>query len=260
MNKPNNYLSLEEIEEGLKDLRLSGMAKKLREVTDGPQFQGLNFEERLGVLVHYELEIRREKRTARCLQRSGLKTLEPFSQAQPSKLIKAQERNLDYELLERLMTCRWLEDGGRNLLINGPTGTGKTWVLALLGQAACMHGITVQYLRFNRLEELIEDAHLHSESATFRHQINSYRLLIIDDLGTSQLRPDTVAALLAILDERIGVSSVAIASQLPFEEWHQFLGNDRNADAIIDRLFNSGYKMTLAGRSLRERRRPTQNS
>lgn len=259
MNKPNNYLSLEEIEDGLKKLRLSGMAGMLRNVIDNPQLQGLNFEERLGVLVHHELEIRREKRTARCLQRSGLKALEPFSQAQFSKLIKSKERKLDNELLERLMTCRWLEEGGQNLLINGPTGTGKTWLLALLGQAACKRGITVQYLRFNRLEELIEDAHLHAEAATFRHQINSYQLLMIDDLGTSQLRPDTVSALLAILDERIGVQSVAIASQLPFDEWHQFLGNDRNADAIIDRLFNSGYQMTLAGRSLRERRRPVQS-
>ena len=258
MNKPNNYLSFEEIEAGLRKLKLSGMADTLRDVTDNPKFQGLNFEERLGMLVYHELEIRREKRTERCLQRSGLKTLEPFSQAQLSKLIKSRERNLDVELLERLMTCRWIEDGGKNLLINGPTGTGKTWVLSLLGQAACNRGIRVLYLRFNRLEELIEDAYRHSESAKFRHQLNAYQLLIIDDLGTYQMRPETGSALLAILDERIGNSSVAIASQLPFEEWHNFLGNNLNADAIVDRLFNSGYKMSLKGRSLRERKKSAQ--
>lgn len=254
MNKPNNYLSLEEIEDGLKKLKLPRMADMVRDVADNPQFQGLNFEERLGMMVYKELEVRREKRTERCLQRSGLKALEPYTQAHIGNVIKSQGRNLDYELLERLLTCRWIKDGN-NLLINGPTGTGKTWVLALLGQEACKCGLAVQYLRFSRLEELIEDAHQHSESETFRHQLNSHKLLIIDDLGTNQLRPDTASSLLTILDERIGNSSVAIASQLPFDEWHQFLGNNRNADAIIDCLFNSSYRMTLAGQSLRERKK-----
>ena len=56
-----------------------------------------------------------------------------------------------------------------------------------------------------------------------------------------------------VLEERESVSSVIIASQLPFQEWHSYLGGRRNADAIKDRLLNSSYKFELAGPSLRER-------
>ena len=46
---------------------------------------------------------------------------------------------------------------------------------------------------------------------------------------------------------------MVIGSQLPFNEWHHYLGGNRNADAIMDRLLNSSYQFELEGPSLRER-------
>lgn len=254
-NKPCNAMTLEELEAALKKLRLSNMAAALKEVAEAPQYQDMSFEKRLGILVYRELETRRSKRADRCLQRSGLKALEPFNQADWDKVIREKGRKLDTELIQRLLSCQWIKEGGHNLLIEGPTGTGKTWILALLGKIACEQGLSVMYVRCNRLVELIEDALKHSETATLRNKLNSNQLLIIDDFVADPFKPEITATLLAILDERIGNSSVAIASQVAFEEWHTALGSNHNAEAIIDRLFNDGYKIELSGRSLRERRK-----
>ena len=83
----------------------------------------------------------------------------------------------------------------------------------------------------------------HCDTATNRRNLNRNKVLIIDENFVS----------VQVLEEREGVSSVIIASQLPFQEWHGCLGGSRNADAIMDRLLNSSYKFELAGPSLRER-------
>lgn len=93
----------------------------------------------------------------------------------------------------------------------------------------------------------------HCDTATNRRNLNRNKVPIIDDFGTSSISDDLASDLLTVLEEREGVSSVIIASQLPFQEWHGCLGGSRNADAIMDRLLNSSYKFELAGPSLRER-------
>ena len=64
---------------------------------------------------------------------------------------------------------------------------------------------------------------------------------------------DLASDLLTVLEEREGTASVEIGSQLPFNEWHRYLGGNRNADALMDRLLNSSYQFELEGPSLRER-------
>ena len=109
------------------------------------------------------------------------------------------------------------------------------------------------YYRYPRLLELLADAREHRESATFRRNLNRNKLLIIDDFGTSSISDDLASDLLTVLEEREGTASVEIGSQLPFNEWHRYLGGNRNADAIMDRLLNSSYQFELEGPSLRER-------
>ena len=69
---------------------------------------------------------------------------------------------------------------------------------------------------------------------------------------TMNLSRPTVRRYVNMLEEQEGTSSVAIASQDPFEAWHGRLGSGKNADAIMDRLVNRSYRFMLGGTSLRE--------
>ena len=52
--------------------------------------------------------------------------------------------------MNRLITGQWIKKR-LNLLITGPTGTGKSWIACALANKACRDGFTVQYHRLSRL-------------------------------------------------------------------------------------------------------------
>ncbi len=252
MNKPNNMLSISELIDKCRQLKLTAMAERLPEVIDSPRYQDLTFQERLGVLIEHELLARKIKRTDRCLQRSGMRAVEPFNQAEFGKLIATSDRHLSKDLLRQLLQCRWIDPNHKNVIVTGASGTGKTWLLILLGKTACNLGLSVLYIRYSTLLEGLQDALDHNNLGTYRHRLNRYDLLIIDDFCSCAANEARSDALLSIIDERNGNGSLAIGSQLSVPEWHEPLGGQHNADAIIDRLFGSSYRIDLLGKSLRE--------
>jgi DNA replication protein DnaC len=77
-------------------------------------------------------------------------------------------------------------------------------------------------------------------------------VLILDDLGLEGLNDEQRHNLLEILDDRHGRQSTIVTSQLPIKIWHEALGNNTLADAILDRLIHSAYRLTLSGESMRK--------
>jgi DNA replication protein DnaC len=59
---------------------------------------------------------------------------------------------------------------------------------------------------------------------------------------------------LEILEDRHGLKSTLVTSQLSLEHWHEQIGDPTLADAILDRLVHSAYKLPLEGDSLRKNR------
>mgnify|MGYP000059503002 FL=1 len=250
--KFNKEITIEETRDMLIKLKTPAMAGSFLKLATDPSCQNLTFVEAVYAMAAQELESRSEKRQERYLQRSGLREISVWNQVDIDKTIYTVERNLKERDLRRLLSCDWIYDAN-NVLISGATGTGKSWLLALLGKQACLSGYRTLYRGYRQLAELLSDAREHRETAQLRKQLNSYKLLIIDDFGGLNISDDLAADLLTVLEEREGTSSVAIASQDPFEAWHERLGSGKNADAIMDRLVNRSYRFMLGGTSLRER-------
>src|SRR3989442_1690487 len=103
-------------------LKLTGMAKALSEQMALPESQALTFEERLGLLVDRELTARSDRRLTTRLRQAKLRlsaSLEDIDYRHP--------RGLDKALLLRLASCQWIHER-HNVLITGPTGSGKTHI------------------------------------------------------------------------------------------------------------------------------------
>jgi DNA replication protein DnaC len=79
-------------------------------------------------------------------------------------------------------------------------------------------------------------------------------LLIIDDFGLSHLDQQQQMDLMEMIEDRHGKSSTIIASQLPVESWYDVLGEETLADAIMDRLVHTAYRIELRGETLRKNR------
>ncbi len=77
-------------------------------------------------------------------------------------------------------------------------------------------------------------------------------LLVIDDWGLAALTPDNIRDFLEIIEDRYGVRSTLVTSQLPVEKWHRAISDPTFADAILDRLAHNAYKINLKGESIRK--------
>ena len=78
-------------------------------------------------------------------------------------------------------------------------------------------------------------------------------LLILDDWGLAKLTELQRQDLLELAEERYGVQSIIITSQLPVDKWHDVVGDSTVADAIMDRLVHNSYRVILQGDSLRKK-------
>lgn len=233
--------------EKLQQLRLTGMIKALTEQAHLPDIDSLSFEERLGLLADRELTEREDRRLKSRLRQAQLKhnaCIEDIDYRSP--------RGLDRALMASLATCRWIQEG-LNLILNGPTGVGKTWIACALAQKACREGYTAVYLRLPRLFEELSLAHSDGRFPKLMATYAKTDLIILDDWGLAKLSAEQRRDLLELIDDRHGSRSTLVTSQLPVDHWHEVIGDPTLADAILDRLVHNAYRIKLTGKSLRKR-------
>jgi len=233
--------------EKLQTLRLSGMYKALTEQMNMPESETLGFEERLGLLADRESTERQDRRLKTRLRQARLK-----HNACVEDLDYRAPRGLDKALMLQLATCRWVHEG-LNLIINGPTGVGKTWIACALAQKACREDYTALYLRLPRLFEDLSLAHGDGRFTKLMAGFAKTDLIILDDWGLAKFTAEQRRDLLELLDDRHGNRSTVVTSQVPVDHWHEVIGDHTLADAILDRLVHSAYRINLKGESMRKR-------
>ena len=221
--------------------RFTGMLKALQEQQDLPDIDSLSFEERLGLLIDREITEREDRRLQTRLRKAQLK-----HQAAIEDIDYRTPRGLDKALMRQLSTCQWVKEG-LNLIINGPTGVGKTWIACALAHKACREGFSAHYLRLSRLFEALHLAHGDGRYHKLMSGFAKTDLLILDDWGLAKLNAEQRRDLLELLDDRHG------HCQIPVEHWHDIIGDPTLADAILDRLVHNAYRLHLKGESMRKR-------
>ncbi len=232
----------------LHTLRFTGMAKALSDQITLPDIDDLSFEERLGLLVDREITEREDRRLTSRLRQAKLK-----HSACVEDIDYRQARNLDKSLVRDLAHCQWIRKH-LNLLITGPTGVGKTWIACALAHKACCEGYSALYLRLPRLLESLPIAKGDGSYAKLLAKLAKIDVLILDDWGLAPLTAEHRRDLLEIIEDRHDSRSTIVTSQLPIEQWHDMIGDPTLADAILDRLVHSAYKISLKGESMRKRK------
>jgi DNA replication protein DnaC len=231
----------------LHSLRLTGMADALSQQLDQPTtYEELGFFERLSLLVNSESTCRDNRKIVRLLRQAKLRL-----NAHPADIDYRARRGLHKDTLAQLLQLDWIRHH-RNLLIEGATGTGKTFLACALGQTACEHGLSVRYFRASRLFEMLTVAHGDGSFGKLLAQLAKTELLIIDDWGLDILTQQQRNDLLEVIEDRHGRGATLITSQLPSTYWHEAIGEPTLADAILDRLLHNATKLQLKGESMRK--------
>ncbi|MCK4700638.1 MAG: ATP-binding protein, partial [Bacteroidales bacterium] len=115
-------------------------------------------------------------------------------------------------------------------------------------------GYRTLYFGINRFLEKISLSKLDGTYIKLLNQVQKAQLIIIDDFGLHPLDGVTRLALLQMLEDRYGIKSTIITSQLPVAKWYEYIGESTIADAIMDRLAVNAHRFELKGESLRKKK------
>lgn len=136
----------------------------------------------------------------------------------------------------------------------GASGNGKSYLGRAFGIATCRNYYSVRYVR---LPELLDELAVARGEGIFQKAINNYKkvnLLILDEWLLTPLRGNEARDLLELIEARHQTSSTIFCSQFAPGGWHEMVGKDTLADAILDRIVHDSYKIFIEGKtSMRER-------
>lgn len=232
--------------EGLRSLRLPAMATGLVEQRERPDYNELGFEERLGLLVDAELLQRQNRRLERVLKSAKL-----LAGAVVEDVDFASTRGLDKVSFASLVGSDWVGNH-HNVVIVGPTGVGKTFLACALAHSAIRNGSTALYVRTPRLLDDLAVARGDGRIARVMASLSRVDILILDDLLLRPCTADQASDLLEVVEDRASRSTI-VTSQLPVVHWHEGLGDQTVADAMLDRLLERTHRIELVGESRRRR-------
>ena len=229
----------------LKKLRLSGVLQSLDLRTQQAADDNLALSEFLYRLLADEVERREAKQLMQRIRRANFehaKTIEDFDFTFNASIPKAK-------ILE-LATCSFIERHD-NVLIVGPTGTGKSHLAQALGHRACRAGFSVAY--FGAHEMLLQLRAARGDGSYEKRilRFTSPDLLLVDDLGLRGLSQDEPADLYEIVRRRYEHGSTIISSNRAVEEWPPMFGNPLLAAAAMDRLIHHAHVLVIDGDSYR---------
>lgn len=231
-------------------LRLPAFRDGLREQQANPRYLELTFEERLALLVDQECTRRHSNRIQHALRTAAF----PI-QAAPEDLDLSPARGLDRKQMLELYQGNWIANH-LNILILGPTGSGKTFAASSLGTAAVRMGYSVRYFHTSRLLHTLEQTRQEANYSALLRSLARTDLLILDDWMRDPLSQTNAQDILEVLDDRFGRASTIVIAQVPVAEWFVQIPNPTLADSILDRLVHTAYRLQLVGESQRKLRSP----
>lgn len=232
--------------EQLKDMKLTGLIEAWQQQQAQPTYHDLSFNERLALLVEREYLRRQQQRQQRRLKQAKL-------------FVGAAIADVDFDVPRGLKKAQFLEWAqGQwlaehfNLVLLGPTGTGKTFLSCVLADHLCKQGHTVRYLKTADLVIELKLAKADGSFPRLRKRLAGFELIILDEWLRDPLPKADAREILDFLDDRYRRSSCLFATQFPVNQWHQQIQEPTLADAILDRIVHDSLRLVLKGESMRK--------
>jgi DNA replication protein DnaC len=235
---------LEQTFDKLTALQLHGMVDALRRF--GEHAPDVSPTDLVGLLADAECAYRDNRKLQIRLKQAKLR-----QQAAIEDVDYRHPRGLSKPLLLDLASSRWASQH-QNVILTGKTGVGKSYLACALAHKACRDGYTVTYRRFSRLLDELAQARADGTYLTALRRLAKIHVLVVDDFGLDVLGPTERKLFLDVLEDRYGVSSTIVTSQIEPDLWHAVIGEETVADSICDRLVHDAHRIKLSGDSMRK--------
>jgi DNA replication protein DnaC len=232
----------------LTELRMPTIGRLWQDIGERADREGWGAARFLAALCEHELAERATRRIARHLAEAGLpagKTIETFDFAVAPSIRKAH-------VMALAQGDAWIEQGA-NILVFGPSGTGKTHVVSAIGAGLIENGYRVLFTRTTDLVQKLQVARRDLMLPAALAKLDKFDCLILDDLGYVRKDGAETSVLFELIAERYERRSLMITCNQPFSEWGQIFPDPAVTVAAIDRLVHHATILELNTESYRRR-------
>jgi DNA replication protein DnaC len=233
----------EEIKEYCRVLKLKGIREHFEEAMS----ESMDYEEFLHCLLTFEME-EKDKRSIECRIRNAHF---PYKQYLENIEINCLPGDMQKKLPE-LATLDFIRKG-KNIIMTGNPGTGKTMISIALGLKACMAGYKVLFTTVPLLITTLKECNSAKTLRYFENRFEKYDIVVADELGYTSFDREGTDLLFNNLSLRAGRKSTIITTNLSFERWVDVFGDPVVTSAMIDRLTYKAILVNMEGDSYRLR-------
>ncbi len=229
-------------------MKLFGMVRAFRTSLESGDAERSTSDELLSMLVDSEWDERYNRKLDRSVKNARFRY-----KAAVEQINFDTDREINKNHVLRLADCAFI-DKKENVLITGSTGIGKSYIASAIGHQACSLGYKVMY---EHTAKLFARLKMSKADGTYLKEITRMEkqdLLIIDDFGIQPLDQLSRTILMEIIEDRHGKRSTLFTSQVPVSQWHEVIGEQTIADAILDRIIHDAHRLELKGESMRKKR------
>lgn len=237
----------EQITKYSKELRLPMFRREFEQIAITAAKERLDYETFLLRLMEKEYETRLENRKKSQIRLAGF----------PSRMYlhDLKREQLPVDAIEQLPLLERLDfiKSGRNVVLAGNPGTGKTHIATGLGLKACMQGYKVLFTSVHRLLTQLRESHSQRMLRQVEMKFEKWDLVICDEFGYISFDKAGAELLFNHLSIRAGRKSTIITTNLSFDRWQEIFGDPVLTAALVDRITHKAYLVNMNGESYRLR-------
>lgn len=231
----------------LREMNLGEIISGLEVQQSEPATLGMPFDDRMQRLVDYVYQEKYNAKIQRLIRSAKLR----FPQADMQGILY-EGRGLNRELFGNLSSCQYI-DSHQSIVLQGFTGSGKTYLACALGKQACLNQVRALYIRLPDL--LMEYGDCTSIIGSPKKLLNRYGkipLLILDEWLVSDISDSELYFLFELMERRSDSTSTIFCTQYRKDDWIKRLGEGVQAEAIVDRYAHTAFWIETGSMNMRE--------
>lgn len=233
----------------LTEMRLGAMQDEIERQETFSNTLESSFDERMAMIVDRQWDRKQDNRLKRLIKNSGIRD----SSASLSEFIETEHRKGLKSKLIQYASCSWISNH-LNMIVTGPTGSGKSFISSALAHEACVQGYKVKYYRTTRLAKELSLGYANAKYEKIMGELKKCDLLILDDFGLEPLSLNAAQDLLEVIDDRYTFhQSTLFVAQIPVKNWQSIFPDPTVADASLDRVTYNSIRVNMQGSSMREK-------
>lgn len=237
----------DETKRKLRELNLSELVTALETQQRDIHSAALTFDERIQRLVDYLYQEKYNSKIQRLMKLSKFR----LPKAETNDIYYSN-RGIDKNLIQELSTCQFIGTSS-NVIFQGFTGSGKTYLSCALGRQACKYQIRTRYIRLpDLLMEYDESTLTTKGKVKLLKKYSSFGLLILDEWLLEDISEEEQHFIFELIERRHDQTSTIFCTQYRREDWHSRLGGGVHADAIMDRIVHNAVWVETGSMNMRE--------